>query len=156
MAKSAAVKKVLLKRPEVERPLRWAFDGIELTNITLHPKPDANYLGSEFKFDMTIEIKVNAERRLAIAFTKVLVQDSVTEAILADLGAVCAYRIENFEEIFHLDGKGLYQMSDTIRTLINSLSISTCRGVLWAELRGTYLHKAVLPIFDPKSFAKKE
>ena len=35
---------------------------------------------------------------------------------------------------------------------INSISISTIRGIMFSTFKGTYLHNAFLPVIDPKAF----
>jgi hypothetical protein len=35
---------------------------------------------------------------------------------------------------------------------MNSISISTIRGIMFSTFKGTYLHNAFLPVIDPKSF----
>ncbi len=35
---------------------------------------------------------------------------------------------------------------------MNSISISTLRGIMFSTLKGAYLRNAILPVIDPKSF----
>lgn len=41
---------------------------------------------------------------------------------------------------------------DNILVTFNSISISTMRGLMFAQFKGTFLHNAILPIIDPGSF----
>ena len=40
-------------------------------------------------------------------------------------------------------------------TLLNSIALSTTRGVMFSQFRGTVLHNAILPIIAPAKFEKK-
>ena len=44
------------------------------------------------------------------------------------------------------------ELPTDIIVTINSISISTIRGIMFSTFKGTYLHNAFLPIIDPKSF----
>jgi hypothetical protein len=39
--------------------------------------------------------------------------------------------------------------------LLNSVSVSTVRGMMFSAFKGTFLHNAVLPVIDPKTFKVK-
>jgi hypothetical protein len=71
---------------------------------------------------------------------------------LGSFGAACSFEIENFEEIFIKTSVNAYNIPNDVMVTLISLSISTLRGIMFDQLRGTYLHNAFLPILDPKEF----
>jgi hypothetical protein len=50
--------------------------------------------------------------------------------------------------------KGKESLPENITVLLYSITISTSRGYMASEFKGTYLRNAVLPIIDPKVFLK--
>jgi len=55
--------------------------------------------------------------------------------------------IENFEEKIKLNDERKYVIPTAFEMFMRSVSISTTRGIVYAELRGTYLHNAIMPVF---------
>jgi len=51
----------------------------------------------------------------------------------------------------YIEGKDINLPSEFITT-INSLSLSTSRGILFMLFRGTFLHSAILPIIDSSDY----
>jgi len=45
------------------------------------------------------------------------------------------------------------ELPEPLATTLNSVSISTTRGLMFAIFRGSFLRKAVLPVVDPTLFA---
>jgi len=39
---------------------------------------------------------------------------------------------------------------------VNSIALSTTRGLLFAQFRGTPLHNTILPLIDPADFSVNE
>jgi hypothetical protein len=48
------------------------------------------------------------------------------------------------------------KLPEEFLTTINSISISTVRGVMFSQFKGTFLHNAILPVVDPKSFISQK
>ena len=69
--------------------------------------------------------------------------------ILGKLSSSLIFEFENLAS-FVVD-KEVKLPSDII-IAINSISISTIRGIMFSTFKGTYLHNAFLPVIDPKAF----
>jgi hypothetical protein len=64
-------------------------------------------------------------------------------------------------DIFNFDGvkiesEDAISLPDDMLDLLNTVTIGTARGVLYSELRGTYLDHAILPVLDPRAFQRVE
>ncbi|MDD2385737.1 MAG: hypothetical protein PHP52_03030 [Bacteroidales bacterium] len=67
----------------------------------------------------------------------------------------CIFKIEDL--VNYCDSKTKkVNLPDTIVTTLNSIAISTCRGVMASHFQGTMLHNAILPLLDPKSFSHEQ
>lgn len=120
------------------------------TNITLLNeilKPD-----TVFKFNINIEHLVNVvDNIIAVKpFAEIFTEDN--DEIIASLTASFVFEFEKLQEF--ISDKEIKLPSDIIIS-INSISISTLRGIMFSTFRGTQLHNAILPIIDPKSFRTK-
>jgi hypothetical protein len=133
----------------------FKFKGIELLEFKLNKAKQPLLVENIFNYNINLEQHLNPENRLGIIVVNVDIIHVDGEEKLASMAASCIFEIENFQEFLSEDSKQVF-LPDTILTTFNSISISTVRGLLFAQLRGTYLHNAILPIVDPKSFVRTE
>jgi hypothetical protein len=108
---------------------------------------------TSFNFNIGVEQKLDYKNKLLIVITHVEI--TPTENLDLKLGSAsvaCVFSIENFEEVIKSDKKGIPHIDEIITQTLNSISISTSRGVLSQVFKGTFLHQAILPLLDPKAF----
>lgn len=60
----------------------------------------------------------------------------------------------NFNEVIHADAEGIVTLPQDLADILNSISISTTRGLMFSAFKETFLHNAFLPIIDPKQFSQ--
>ncbi len=112
----------------------------------LHPNP-------KFQFDLAIEHRINLENNLVIVICKVGIRNESKETLFGELRGSCIFFVEKLNDYFDPQTNKLSLPEDFVVTL-NSVTISSMRGLMFSFFRGTFLHQAVLPIIDPKSFEK--
>ena len=49
-----------------------------------------------------------------------------------------------------------FELPDGLADILNSVALSTARGIMFSEFKGTLLHHAFLPIVDVKSLNREE
>jgi hypothetical protein len=103
-----------------------------------------------FTFEIKTEIQLNQENKFIIVIISVQIFNESKDFQLGSLTTNNIYFIENYESIVTQEGNGKVSIPDTIVTSLNSISISTTRGVMWNTFKGTFLHNAILPILDPQ------
>jgi len=127
----------------------FSIKDIELLDysITSPTKPIESQ--TPFRFDMNIEhrFKLDTKTVFVIVTFNIFAQD--TDFKLGNAKISCIYNVTNLDEF--VDKDKITVPNDIIITL-NSISLSTCRGVLFTLFKGTFLHHAILPIVDPKGF----
>jgi hypothetical protein len=127
------------------------FRGIELLHCnTSYTKVDNQNI--IFNFDITSEIQVSAEHKMVMVIIGVKIFDNDKANLLGDVATNCMFFIENFSEIITTKADNTFVIPDNLLIVLNSISLSTTRGILWSSFRGTPLHTALLPIVDPKLF----
>lgn len=105
-----------------------------------------------FNFNINIETKADASNKLLfiIIHIEILTEDHST--ILGGISVSCIFELKNFEELIKIESGGKLTIPQPLVDVINSISLSTTRGVMFATFKGTPLHNAFLPIIDPKQF----
>lgn len=132
--------------------ISYKIETIELLDYSLSGKDKNIPIEAVFNFDISIEHRIDLQnnRIKAISNFKILI-DNVGD-VVGSASVCCIFNI--FEMSKYVDGKDVKLPEDFIIT-INSLSLSTSRGILFALFRGTVLHNAILPIINPSEFKKE-
>lgn len=127
--------------------INYRFAGIEIVHKHMEPMPPEGTING-FIFDVKVEVKVNAPNKIVLPVVTVTIKESSNKIELANFGVSCFFQIEDFEKYIVLDSKGLYTIPYYLDDAIRPIAVSTTRGIMFSELRGTYLNGAVLPIVN--------
>jgi hypothetical protein len=125
------------------------FASIELVSKSLiHPpilSPDQplNYV-----FNFLVDIKLDVNRKIAIVVSDFGINEVTQNLILGSFKILCLFEFPEFEKVFKKVGDNLYDVPMDIEILLKSTAVATSRGIIFSELRGTYLHSAILPLID--------
>ncbi|MBC7426106.1 MAG: hypothetical protein H7321_06185, partial [Bacteroidia bacterium] len=76
--------------------------------------------------------------------------------LLGEISASFIYKADDFEYAVITTTDGNLSIPDSVMDNLNSLSISTMRGIVFTTFKGTFLHNAYLPIIDPTAFRQKQ
>ncbi|MBA4411561.1 MAG: hypothetical protein C0397_19345 [Odoribacter sp.] len=136
-----------------EQQFSFLLKGIELLDVKLNHLKQPLPVQTTFHFNIGLEHQINNENKLIIVVTTVDIIHEDNETRLASIKASCIYEIANFED-FLIVGSQQVSFPDTMLITLNSISLSTVRGIMFSQFKGTFLHTAFLPIIDPKTFVK--
>lgn len=136
---------------EEQKNISFRLKNIELSQSSLSVVSDSITNDTIFKFNINIEHLVNLnENVIAIKpIVEIFIEENNNKTILGGLSASLVFEFENLPS-FVIDNE--VKLPTDIIIAINSISISTIRGIMFSTFKGTYLHNAFLPIIDPKSF----
>lgn len=109
-----------------------------------------------FNFNIQIETNADAQNKLLFAIVNVEILSEDKTIKIGGISVNCIFGLNNFEEIIEISPKGIMSIPQPLMDIINSISISTTRGVMFATFKGTQLHHAFLPIIDPKQFTQAQ
>lgn len=137
------------------------FPTIELLSKQMVERPMAHPgdLITEYNFDIVADARVNADLKIVVIKVDIKIQEKDKQINLASLTVGCAFEIENFDEIIIKQDENLYYVPPVVDTTLKSVSISTVRGIMYSEFRGTYLFNCILPVVIlpiPQEIQKKE
>ena len=132
----------------------FSIKGIEILDFNLiYPPPDIKDIKT-FNFNINAEQKISIENNILLNLITVdiLNEDNVTK--LGSIKVNLIFEIANFEEFIDEKTKNLILPGEVL-LVMNSLSISTTRGVMFSQFKGTHLHNAILPVIDPKQMTNQ-
>jgi hypothetical protein len=137
-----------MSQEQIDAHLR--IKAIEILDSELHhPKiPDFNPQKVSFAFNL--ESKVNAAIRCIFIVVNINVNSEDNKLLLAKMSVNFVFEIENFEEVIkEKDQK--FDIPEQIIHLLNTISVSTLRGIMYERFRGTFLHNFLIPIIHGRS-----
>lgn len=135
----------------LDEKIKYKLAGIELVDVHLiHPEKllPANYL---YHFNINLEYKINIEKSfiLVICYIEIMQEDKKTK--LGSVKTSCMFEINELERFLKNENIEI-NLPEEILLSLNSVTISTTRGILFSQFRGTFLHNAQLPLVDPRIF----
>ena len=123
-------------------------------SISLPSVPEVSL--NNFNFNINLESKADATNKILFVIVSVEIRSEDQNHVLGSLAVSCIYSIVNFDEVVKIEADGKLDVPQPLVEILNSLSISTTRGVMFSTFKGTFLHNAFLPIIDPRSFQQVE
>lgn len=134
--------------------ISFKFRNIDIVEFSfVHPKqifPE----NAKFRFETLIEHKVNLDDKIIIVVSTFVISCEDLNEKVGNAVVSCVYSIENIEDF--VDENNVFSLPEHLLTMFNSISISTCRGVLFTLFRGTPLHTVILPIINPANLNKQQ
>jgi len=134
------------------KSVKYKINAIELLNLEMKHPTDNNVDFSVFHFDLKLQHRVNSEKKLVFVITDVTVLSQDKSTRIGALQTSCIFQVENFEDL--VDAENNIKFPDTFLDEINGMAISTTRGIMYSEFKGTFMHKAVLPVFKSENLRK--
>jgi hypothetical protein len=131
------------------------FTGIDLLDFKLVQLEQPVQEFKSFSFNISMEQRIAHEQKLVLVVATILVTDKPDGIVLGSVKTCCIFEVGNMEDFMDPASK-VVTLPEMAVTTLNSLSISTSRGIMYGLFKGTFLHAAFLPIIDPKSFQKQE
>lgn len=123
------------------------FTGIEIVSKLLSERPKELTRNPIFTFEIKVENRVRAQDNLVFAIVDIKITEAdKPDVILAKITTNCVFAIENFKDVIQLQNNGLYHIPPNLDAILRPVAISTTRGILYSEYRGTYLDSAIMPI----------
>ena len=145
-----------MNKKNQSKEITCSIKGIEILDFCLimptEPLPEEIKI---FNFGINTEQKINFENKLVynIVTVEILLEDNITK--LGSLKSNIIFEITNFSD--YSDTKNqTFNLPDDLSMVLNSVSISTTRGLMFSQFKGTFLHNAHLPIIDPKQMKKHQ
>jgi hypothetical protein len=98
-----------------------------------------------FNYETKCQIVMDVSKELVVCFVHIVIKKFETSEDAAKMFCGFGYNIDSFAS-FDKDETGNYIIPQELDNMLKMISISTMRGLLFSEFRGTQLHSAILPI----------
>ena len=126
---------------------------IEVLQSTLNASTININTATLFIFNIVIEHQVDREQNYIAIIPKVEIKSEDNSSVVGTHAAKMIFKVEDMENF--IINNEVKLPSESIIAM-NSISISTMRGLMFATFKGTHLHNAFLPIVDPKVFRSEK
>ncbi|WP_143011430.1 hypothetical protein [Chitinophaga filiformis] len=122
--------------------------GIELLSFSLSPEPStgSKERQASYEFNVQQEQKTNVDKQMVIVFTTVTLIQSGNTLPLASATVACGFGIPMFEETLTRQTNGEYLIPADIGQAVSRAATGITRGILYSQLRGSYLQDCILPL----------
>ena len=139
-----------------EELIQYRIAGVDIISKEMAQIPP-NSITLQFHFDLNFEIKVLAEKKLVIPIISIKIRGGEKETtVLGGIKMACLFEIIDFEKKILINDKGEYAIPPNLEVAIMPITISTSRGVMYSEFKGTYLQNAILPVIMMDSFKRND
>lgn len=122
-----------------------------IESILNSPNPEQSNPAS-FHFNINLEHRFIIDKTVLVVILDIEMFDNKYE--LGSIKTGCTFELEEFDNYLSTDKKSI-KLPEALTLMLNSIAISTTRGVMFAHFRGTHLHNAILPIIDPSKMQKE-
>ena len=129
--------------------IEFHLKSIEMQEVSFSLPKQAMRENKTYHYNINIQHRINIEQKLIIVDTTIetLYQDKKTR--LGLIKVACVFFMESLLDYRSEVNDKLVNLPENFITILNSVSISTTRGIMFSQFRGTFLHNAILPIIAP-------
>jgi hypothetical protein len=140
-----------MTKSKLPKPLAFKIKAIEILESNLHKTNVPIEGDTVFQYDISLEQRIGLKECLMNVICGVEIWTEIRDQQLASLKTGFIYTVENLESYWDKkSGKPI--LPEDFRVSLNSVALSTSRGILFSFLKGTYLHSAILPVVNPYAF----
>ena len=120
---------------------------IDLISFALLPKPEKEFSKADVEFNIRQESQVDKGKELVTVFTLIYFRESGNEEFMAYIEVACIFEVKHLKKLIKKDevAAGSY-ISNELDKSMNRIAIATARGILYSQLKGTYLHEYIMPL----------
>ena len=130
-----------------EVTLGYQLIGMELADFEIRSKRDIKDGLINFKVEINHTIsqdgKVQVNAKISILHN---------DESLSSTNIICTFLVENYKEWLDLQGLTNGILPIELANIINGITISTLRGVMFIKLQDTFLESIILPVVNMQEF----
>lgn len=148
------IQRILNNMTAPENTFTYRIGGMDLLSCNMaEPAPG---FAPDHKMNFNVQLKhqiMDQESAIGvICIVKTTHDESGQE--LASFSGRMVFQVDGLAQHTKKDDNGQIGLPKSLINTLNGVAISTMRGVMWSTFKGTYLHRAVLPVVNPEGFAQ--
>jgi len=132
--------------------IKMLLKGIELLGVHQRPTNAEKGPFSQFNFKIHLETKADSSNKLLFAIVHVEILTEDQSLVLGSISVSCIFQVQDFDALIQIAADGKPRLVQPLVQLVNDISLSTTRGIMFSAFKGTPLHNAILPIIDSQQF----
>jgi len=141
------------KQPKQEA-IDFGLNNIELLGVNLN-HPNEPIQNTNFQFEINSQQKFHPKEKTLVVEIRIDVSHKeIEQEVLGSISVACIFELNVNNQDIDYENKQV-SLPDEIFVTINSISISTARGIMFSEFKGTFLDQAHLPVVDPRTISEK-
>jgi hypothetical protein len=135
--------------------VNFQLKGIELMDVNLnHPQIQLNP-ERLYNFNIQVEQRINIAEKMVVVISSVDMIHEEDKVCHASIKVSCIYAVDNMMDFVSKKNQQV-EFPEQFVTTLNSISLSTTRGVMFSQFRGTFMHNILLPIVNPTALNVKK
>jgi hypothetical protein len=138
----------------MNQEIKFQIKNIELLDFSLQYPGQLLNEETKYKFNINIEQKFSEPQNLVAVTTTINIIREADQQMQGAVTTNCIYMVDNLNQYGNEKTKTIH-LPDQFNTTLISISLSTARGIMFSQFKGTFLHNAILPIIDPTDFKKE-
>ena len=91
-------------------------------------------------------VKIQTDIKCVLILVEVNIANKSNSKILGGVTVVYYFEVSDFDKLIILNDQGLYVIPPDFLNTVQPACISTTRGIIYSEFRGTFLQNAIMPI----------
>lgn len=137
-----------------EENIEFQLTNIEILESEIKTPKEPLVNNIVFSFDIALEQRFNVEQELIFVICDITIfpQDN-PEQKLGKYRSSCIFKVNNLSKYIAENKK--INLSENFIVTLNSVALSTTRGLMFSLFKGTFLQGAILPLLDPSQYKKE-
>ena len=112
---------------------------------------DVDEKSGKYDFDVNVDVFIDEqEESVTKIITVKIVADDQMNLVIAEYQVLFLFLLKGLEEYVESNPGKDKTLSPDLNEWLNNVVLATTRGVMYADLRGTFLDKALLPLISPE------
>ena len=140
-----------MEKQEISVNVGFQLKGIEVLDFIMNSNSGKIKSVLTYHTNINIEHRINQDKKIIIVIPTAEIIHDDNKTLLAKTKVSFIFELDSFDN-FKTEKEVIFKIPKDLIISLNSISVSTLRGIMFTLFRGTYLHKAILPIVDPRSF----
>jgi hypothetical protein len=132
--------------------IKFQIIGIDLLDTSITAPPPIIPSAAMSQFELNVQHHIALNQNLIFVNCRVAILNHTKEITYGSLSSSCTFEFPDLQSFF--DGKKINLPAEVVLS-INSIAVSTTRGMLFSLFRGTYLHQAIMPVIDLNTLSLK-
>lgn len=135
-----------------DKPINIGLKSIEVSNYLIKNPIIALEPNHVFSYNFVIQHKVSFDDKIIVVIATVNIFETPEKKnLFCSLTANFGFNVGNLED-FTIEADGKKSIVTECLIIVNALTISSLRGILYEKNKGTFLHNVYVPIVDASKF----